>query len=91
MKPSSNSPRPRSLSLAMTLSETIASNSIYAYCKNEKLIFTVLYRKLGVDSEMKEYKLMPHGFLSYNFPLFGMRDESLAGIRAAGEYLRELL
>jgi hypothetical protein len=40
---------------------------------------------------MKEYKLMPHGFLSYNFPLFGMRDESLAGIRAAGEYLRELL
>ena len=40
---------------------------------------------------MKEYKLMPHGFLSYNFPVFVMRDESLAGIRAAGEYLRELL
>ena len=40
---------------------------------------------------MKEYKLMPHGFLSYNFPVFGMRDESLAGIRAAEEFLRELL
>ena len=40
---------------------------------------------------MKEYKLMPHGFLSYNFPVFGMRDESLVGIRAAEEFLRELL
>jgi hypothetical protein len=40
---------------------------------------------------MKEYKLMPHGFLSYNFPVFGMRDESLAGIRVAEEFLRELL
>ncbi len=46
---------------------------------------------MGVDSEIKEYKLMPHGFLSYNFPVFGMREEALLGIRQAGDYLRELL
>jgi len=40
---------------------------------------------------MKEFKLMPHGFLSFNFPVFGMRDESTEGIRVAGEWLRELL
>lgn len=49
------------------------------------------YSKLGVDSEMKEYKLMPHGFVSFNFPVFGMREESLEGIRVAQEWLRELL
>jgi hypothetical protein len=49
------------------------------------------YRKLGVDSEMKEFKLMPHGFLSFNFPMFGMREESSEGIRVSGEWLRELL
>jgi hypothetical protein len=41
------------------------------------------FSKLGVDSEMKEYKLMPHGFVSFNFPVFGMRDEALEGIRVA--------
>ena len=40
---------------------------------------------------MKEYKLMPHGFVSFNFPVFGMRDESLEGIRVAQEWLKELL
>ncbi len=46
---------------------------------------------MGVDSEMKEYKLMPHGFVSFNFPVFGMREESMEGIRVAQEWLRELL
>ena len=40
---------------------------------------------------MKEYKLMPHGFVSFNFPVFGMREESMEGIRVAQEWLRELL
>ena len=40
---------------------------------------------------MKEFKTMPHGFLSYNFPVFGMRDEALVGIRASCDYLKELL
>jgi hypothetical protein len=49
------------------------------------------YRKQGVDVEMKEFKLMPHGFLSYNFPLFGMREEAAEAIRIGAEWLRELL
>ena len=34
---------------------------------------------------------MPHGFVSFNFPVFGMREESLEGIRVAQEWLKELL
>lgn len=34
---------------------------------------------------------MPHGFLSYNFPMWGMPDESLAGIKVGTEWLKELL
>jgi len=34
---------------------------------------------------------MPHGFLSYNFPLWGMPDEALVGIRAGTQWLKELL
>ena len=33
---------------------------------------------------------MPHGFLSYNFPVFGMRDESMAGIKIGIDYMNEL-
>jgi len=36
---------------------------------------------LGVDVELKEFKLMPHGFLSYNFPMWGMPEESKEGIK----------
>jgi hypothetical protein len=59
----------------------IASNFILDCCK--LTFFKYLFSKLGVDSEMKEYKLMPHGFVSFNFPVFGMRDEALEGIRVA--------
>jgi hypothetical protein len=34
---------------------------------------------------------MPHGFLSYNFPVFGMSEEALAGIKVGSEWLCELL
>ena len=33
---------------------------------------------------------MPHGFLSYNFPIWGMRDESMEGIRVGTEWIKEL-
>jgi hypothetical protein len=44
-------------------------------------IYIYEYSKLGVDCELKEFKLMPHGFLSYNFPMYGMPDQSLTGIK----------
>lgn len=45
-----------------------------------KLFILIFYRKLGVDVHLKEYKLMPHGFLSYNFPIWGMKEDALEGI-----------
>ena len=40
---------------------------------------------------MKEFNLMPHGFLSYNFPIWGMQEESMAGIRLGTEWLCDML
>lgn len=40
--------------------------------------------------KLKEFNLMPHGFLSYNIPIFGMREESMAGIKVGTEWLMEL-
>jgi len=33
---------------------------------------------------------MPHGFLSYNFPIWGMRAESMEGIKLGSEWIKEL-
>lgn len=41
--------------------------------------------------KLRELKLMPHGFLSYNIPILGMKEESMAGIKLGSEWLRELL
>jgi hormone-sensitive lipase len=51
--------------------------------RDESFKFHLRLLQLGVDSEMKEYKLMPHGFLNFNFPGFGLREEALEGIRVA--------
>lgn len=40
---------------------------------------------------MKEFSLMPHGFLSYNFPIWGMKKESMRGIKLGSEWILELL
>ena len=40
--------------------------------------------------KLKEFNLMPHGFLSYNIPIWGMRDESMMGIRIGTEWILEL-
>jgi hypothetical protein len=47
--------------------------------------------KLGIDVKMKEFNLMPHGFLSYNIPIWGMRNESMEGITVGNEWIKELL
>lgn len=55
------------------------------------LMHKVLFSKLGVDVKLKEFNLMPHGFLSYNFPIWGMADESMEGIKLGSEWIKELL
>lgn len=45
------------------------------------------FSKLGVDTKINELHLMPHGFLSYNFPIFGMKKEALKGIKLGTDWL----
>ena len=44
--------------------------------RDESFNFTYKLAKLGLDVKLKEYLFMPHGFLNYNAPLMGMRDEA---------------
>lgn len=59
--------------------------------RDESYRLTLKLLRQGVDVELKEFKLMPHGFLSYNFPMFGMREEAFEGIRVGSEWLKELI
>ena len=43
--------------------------------RDESLQFTLRLKKAGVDVRLKEYSYMPHGFLNYNAPMMGMREE----------------
>jgi acetyl esterase/lipase len=44
--------------------------------RDESFKFTLRLSKLGVDAYLKEYNYMPHGFLNYNTPLLGLKEES---------------
>jgi hypothetical protein len=46
---------------------------------------------LGKDVELKEFKLMPHGFLGFNYPMSGMAKESKEGIKVCTEWLKDIL
>jgi hormone-sensitive lipase len=58
--------------------------------RDESYRLTLKLLRQKVDVELKEFKLMPHGFLSYNFPMFGMREEAQEAIRIGAEWLKEL-
>ena len=44
--------------------------------RDESFRFTLKLIEAGVDVFLKEYQCLPHGFLNYNAPLLGMRDEA---------------
>lgn len=44
--------------------------------RDEAFRFTLRLAKFGVDVHLKEYMYMPHGYLNYNAPLLGMKDEA---------------
>ena len=44
--------------------------------RDESFQFALRLAKQGVDVKVREYDCMPHGFLNYNAPLLGMREES---------------
>ena len=51
----------------------------------------IIFRKLGKDVELKEFKLMCHGFLSFNLPMSGLAKESKEGIKIGTNWLKEML
>lgn len=59
--------------------------------RDDGIRFTWKLAKLGVDVELKELNLMPHGFLSYNLPVWGMKEESLKGVKIGTNWLLELV
>lgn len=48
--------------------------------RDESFLFTLKLAKLGVDVHVKEYMYMPHGYLNYNAPYLGMKEESTEAI-----------
>mmetsp|Transcript_39158 Transcript_39158/g.37495 ORF Transcript_39158/g.37495 Transcript_39158/m.37495 type:complete len:161 (-) Transcript_39158:45-527(-) len=59
--------------------------------RDDSFKFLLRLANLGVDVQAKEFSLMPHGFLNYNFPIFGMPEESMRGIKQGSEWLAEML
>eukprot|EP00349_Pseudokeronopsis_sp_Brazil_P007012 CAMPEP_0202966222 /NCGR_PEP_ID=MMETSP1396-20130829/10542_1 /ASSEMBLY_ACC=CAM_ASM_000872 /TAXON_ID= /ORGANISM="Pseudokeronopsis sp., Strain Brazil" /LENGTH=73 /DNA_ID=CAMNT_0049689831 /DNA_START=1150 /DNA_END=1371 /DNA_ORIENTATION=+ len=59
--------------------------------RDDSFKFALRLIKAGVDVQLKELSLMPHGFLNYNFPMFGMPEESMRGIKIGSQWLIDLL
>ena len=49
--------------------------------RDDSIKFTLRLAQLGKDVILKEFSLLTHGFLSFNIPVVGMKDESMAGIQ----------
>ena len=44
--------------------------------RDDSIKLTYRLAKLNHDVKLREYLYMPHGFLNYNAPLLGMKEES---------------
>jgi hormone-sensitive lipase len=44
--------------------------------RDESFKYTLRLANQGVDVYLKEYMYLPHGYLNYNAPLLGMKEES---------------
>lgn len=60
--------------------------------RDESLQFTLKLKKAGAeDVQLTEYKYMPHGFLNYNSPFLGMKDEANLAINQAATWMQEII
>ena len=59
--------------------------------RDESIKITHRLAKVGVDVYLKEYMYLPHGYLNYNAPLLGMKDESNETIAQCGRWLQDFL
>ena len=44
--------------------------------RDQSMLFALRLKKIGIDVTLKEYGLLPHGFLNYNSNLLGFKEES---------------
>ena len=59
--------------------------------RDESFKFTLRLAKAGVDVYLKEYMYMPHGYLNYNLPMFGMQEESNEAISQCTRWLQDFI
>ena len=59
--------------------------------RDESFKFTLRLAKLGVDVFLKEYMYMPHGFLNFNAPILGMKDEANETISQCISWMAEMI
>lgn len=59
--------------------------------RDESFKFTLRLAKLGIDVFLKEYSYLPHGFLNYNAPLLGMKDESNETIKQCSKWIKDFI
>ncbi|CDW87878.1 hormone sensitive [Stylonychia lemnae] len=59
--------------------------------RDESFKFTLRLAKLNRDVKLKEYMYMPHGFLNYNAPMLGMKEESNECISQCITWIKELI
>ena len=59
--------------------------------RDESFKFTLRLAKLGVDVFLKEYMYMPHGFLNFNAPVLGMKDEANETISQCISWMAEMI
>jgi acetyl esterase/lipase len=59
--------------------------------RDESFKFTLRLAKLGQDVILKEYCYLPHGFLNYNAPLLGMKEESNETIRQCIKWFKDFM
>jgi hormone-sensitive lipase len=57
--------------------------------RDESFRFAFRLLQNGVDVFMKEYQCLPHGFLNFNAPLLGMKDECNEAIRQCQKWIIE--
>jgi acetyl esterase/lipase len=44
--------------------------------RDQSFVFALRLKKLGVDVKLREFGLLPHGFLNFNSPFMGFKDEA---------------
>lgn len=59
--------------------------------RDESFRLTLRLARLNKDVKLKEYMYMPHGYLNFNAPLFGMKEEANEAINFCKNWINELL